>query len=316
MKKATAIKEAPKKTVSKAAPKAASAPKKTAALKKFHPATTTNEAPTATVVVAAKKKLTPEEEAARREAEVAKRAAEVTDQAEGIARVMTSLTVDDINREKAAVAFRTDVIKAMIQQGHDLLDDIVKAAKNAYDIARDKRDKALAPFEAADKLIRDALTIYYTKQRDRAALAQKKADEEQQERERQAAMNRDKERLALEEKIADELAQLPDDAPQELIDKIQAPLQVYEQPMQVVPSVKVSAPETTGQMSLQSNWKGEIIDGMEMTVLKQIVAGELPLSLVSFNGPELNRMAKLYTDKKRFDGIRFWDQPFTRGSGR
>jgi hypothetical protein len=303
-----------KKATKKAARATKSLPVKTVVPRKSLPKK--NAAPAPTTAVAVKKKLTPEEEIAKRELEVAIRALEVTEEAEDIARVITSLTIDDVNRERGAVMFRTEVIKVGLKQGHDLLDDIVASAKFTYDTARAKRDKALEPFEAADKTIRDALTIYYTKQRERATLAQKKADDEQRQREHDAAVNRERDRLALEEKIADELAALPDDAPQELLDKIQAPLQVFEQPMQVAPSVKVSAPETTGQMALQSNWKGEVVEGYELVVLKQIVAGQLPLSLVSFNAPELNRMAKLHTDKKRFDGIRFWNQPFTRGAGR
>lgn len=309
-----------KKATKKAARATKSLPVKTVVPRKSLPKKKVAPAPVkimdALTTSIVKKKLTPEEELAKREEQVAKRALEVTEEADDIARVITSLTVDDVNREKAAVAFRIEVIKVGLKQGHDLLDDIVSTAKVAYDTARDKRDAALEPFEKADKIIRDALTIYYTKQRDRAVLAQKKADDEQRQREHDAAVNRERDRIALEEKIADELAALPDDAPQELLDKIQAPLQVFEQPMQVVPSVKISAPEVSGAMTLQSNWKGEIVEGREMDVLKQIVAGTLPLSLVSFSTPELNRMAKLYTNQRRFDGLRFWDQPFTRGSGR
>lgn len=303
-----------KKATKKAVRATKSLPVKTVVPRKSLPKK--NAVPAPVTAVAVRKKLTPEEEIAKREAEVAKRALEVTEEAEGIARVITSLVVDDVNREKAAVNFRTEVIKVGLKQGHDLLDDIVSTSKAAYDMARSKRDLALEPFEKADKIVRDALTIYYTKQRDRAALAQKKADDEQRQREHDAAVNRERDRIALEEKIADELAKLPDDAPQDLIDKIQAPLEVFEQPMQVVVAVKVSAPETTGAMTLQDNWKGEVVENKEMAVLKQVVAGELPLSLVSFSTPELNRMAKLYTDKKKFDGIRFWNAPFTRGSGR
>lgn len=313
MKKATAKKAA---RATKPLPVKTAAPRKQVAKKNAAPLKFPKEAAATSTAVTVKKKLTPEEELAKRELQVAQRALEVTEEAEDLAQIITSLKIDDVNREKAAVNFRNEVIKVGLKQGHDLLDDIVSTAKTAYDTARNKRDRALEPFEIADKTIRDALTIYYTKQRERGAAAQRQADADQQERERQAAINRQNDRLQLEEKIADELAKLPDDAPQELIDKIQAPLQVFEQPMAVVQAVKVSAPETTGQMALQDNWKGEVIDGEEMKVLKQIVAGELPISLINWNAPEFNRMAKLYTDKKKFDGIRFWNVPFSRGSGR
>jgi len=266
--------------------------------------------------VAVKKKLTPEEEIAKREQEVAKRALKVTEEAEDIARVITSLTVDDVNREKAAVNFRTDVIKAMLQQGHDLLDDIVKAAKNAYDVARDKRDKALAPFEAADKMIRDALTIYYTKQRDRAALAQKKADEEQAERERQAILARQEERVALEEQVMDDIAKLDENDPQyqDKVDALQARLEPLNKPVEIVPHVKVSEPETSGRMVLQDNWGARITD--IHAVVRQVVAGDLPWSLIEIRQPEANKLAKLYTTTKHFPGIVFENNPYTRGSGR
>lgn len=272
----------------------------------------------ASTAVSTRKKLTPEEELAKREQQVATRALELVEEAEDIASVITSLTIDDVNREKGAVLFRNEVIKAGLKQGHDLLDDIVSTAKIAYDTARDKRDKALEPFEKADKLIRDALTIYYTKQRDRAALAQREADEAQAAREREANANRKQELAALEERVMDEIAKLDESTPdyQDQVDKLMQQIHPLTQPVQVVTAVKVSAPERTGAMTLQDNWKGEVVENKEMIVLKQIVAGDLPLSLVSFSAPELNRMAKLYTNKKAFDGLRFWNAPFTRGSGR
>jgi hypothetical protein len=310
------MKKATKKTAraTKPLPVKTAAPRKQVAKKNAAPAAKS----TAVEVVKKKEKLTPEEEIAKRELEVATRALEVTEEAEDIARVIMSLTVDDVNRERGAVAFRTEVIKVGLKQGHDLLDDIVSSAKLTYDTARAKRDKALEPFETADKTIRDALTIYYTRQRERGLAAQRKADEEQAAREREANANRQSELRAAEDRIMDEIAKLDETAPdyQAQVDKLEAQLHPLAQPVQVVTAVKVSAPERTGAMTLQDNWKGEVIEGHEMTVLKQIVAGELPLSLVSFSAPELNRMAKLYTNKKAFDGLRFWNAPFTRGSGR
>lgn len=286
--------------------------KKSAALKKFHPATE----PTPTTAVAVKKKLTPEEEIAKRELEVATRALEVTEEAEDIARVIMSLTTDDVNRERGAVLFRTEVIKVGLKQGHDLLDDIVSSAKLTYDTARAKRDKALEPFETADKTIRDALTIYYTKQRDRAALAQKKADEEQAQREREAIANREKERIALEEKIMDSIAELDENAPgyREKVAALESRLEPLNKPVEVVPAVRVSAPETTGAMSLQDNWSGRVTD--VQAIVRQIVAGDLPWSLIEVRQPEANKLAKLYKNEKRFAGLVFENNPFTRGSGR
>ena len=291
-------------TKKKPAPKKPAPPKKKAAPARVSTA------------VAVHKKPTVEEQIAEREAQVAARALEVTGEATNIAHTIKSLTIDDVAQERAAVSFRDEVIKVGLKQGHDLLDDIVSTAKTAYDTARNKRDAALKPFEDADKLIREALAVYYTKQRERVAIAQRKADEEQAAREREAITSRQKERVALEEQVMDAIAALDENDPQyqDKVDALQSRLEPLSRPVEVVPSVKVSAPETTGAMSLQDNWSARIND--VQAIVRQVVAGDLPWSLIEIRQPEANKLAKLYKNEKKFAGLVFENNPFTRGSGR
>ena len=296
--------------------KAAKATKKSAPAKASAP-----KAPVKVVPVKAKpasapkavaKKLTPEEE-------VAQRALIVTDEAKALATTIGKLNVDDVQTERSVVLFRNEVIKVGMSQARELLDPIVKASKEAYDTARGQRDKALEPFEKADRLVLDALSGYYTRQKQRQREEQERADREQSQREAQAAAQRAEENRTAIEQLENQLSSLPTEAPRELYEKIEAQIRELEGTpvtVPIAPPVRVSAPETTGAMTQQDNWKGEVIEKHEMEVLKQIVAGELPMNLIKWNEPEFNRLAKLYTDTKQFPGIRFWNEPFVRGVGR
>ena len=259
------------------------------------------------------KRLTPKELAAQQ-------GLVVTEEAQRHVTVLNNLNVDDINAERAAVTFRVEVIKRGQEMVHDAFDTIVDKTKAAYDEARNERADQLKPFEAADRLMLASLNGYYTRQKQRARDEQERADREQAARESQAAIQRQQEQALLEERIYDQLAQLPDDAPLALIEKIQAPLEQFKKPLTVAPPVRVSEPVTSGGMTQQDNLKGEVIADREMDVLKQIIAGELPLSIIEFRVPALNNLAKVHWNgtqfTKQFDGIRFWNEPFSRGVGR
>lgn len=252
---------------------------------------------------------------AKREAQVTQRALEIEKEADTISQALKSLTADDIDKERLAVRYRDEVIKVATDQAHEIYDEIVKTAQDALDTAKGKLNGCLKPLGRSDKNIRDGLTEYYIGQQKRAAEAQKKADEEQAAKERQAAVHRDQERAQLEDKIMAQIAELPDDLPNydDHVEKLMAQLEPMSAPVEVV-QVKVSTPVTTGAMSLQDNWSCVITD--LPLIVEQIVAGDLPWSLIEVRQPEANRLAKLYKDQKTFKGMKFVNNPFTRGSGR
>jgi len=264
---------------------------------------------TAVIKKPAANQLTPEQR-------IEQRALHVSEEAARVAANVAKLQAADVAVEQAAVRFLNDVIKVGIKEVHDVFDSIVENAKSTYDTARRERDRHLKPFEDASQSIRDSINAYYQtlKRIEREEL--ERAEREQAERERLAAIQREEEKKRVQAEVDKQLESLPPDTPESLIEKIIEPLTAYEEPMSIAPPVRVSSPETSGLMSQQSNWRGSIIPGMEIEVLKQVVAGTLPLSIVEFRTPELNRMAKLYQGRKSFAGIRFEDVPFVKGTGR
>lgn len=240
---------------------------------------------------------------------VAQKALVVSTEAKRIA-----LAITDIDTERAAVSFRTDVIKPGIEEANKAFDPIVETAKLAYDTAREQRSKSLEPFQLADRLILDAITSYRLNLQRIQREEQQRAEREQAERERLASIERDRERTRLQAEIDAKLEELPADAPDELIAKIMAPLEEIQAPMAIAPPVQVSVPETASGMTLVDNWRAITVDAME--VLRQVVKGDLPMGIVELKQSELNRLAKLYKDERKIPGLRFENAKFTRGTGR
>lgn len=245
--------------------------------------------------------------------EVYRRTLAVQEEASKHITSLKALRSADVNVESAAMAFRTEVIKAGMTMVDDIFDKIVESAKKTYDDARDERNKARKPYEDADAEIRAVMATYLgmlTRQRNEE---QKRAEKDQADREIQAVKQREQERLRVKAEVDRQLAELPADAPDELFDKIQAKLEEFEGPMPVAPKIQISAPETSKQMTVADNWKARVIDISK--VVEQVVSGDLPISLMDVRMPEANRLAKLHQDKKSFPGLEFYNEPFARGIG-
>jgi hypothetical protein len=249
------------------------------------------------------------------EEQIAQRALNASDEALALVQRISTLQHADVSVEQSLVSFRNEVIKAGISEVHSAYDSIVEKAKSTYDEAKKKLNDYLLPWQKADELIRVAINDYYTMVKQVQRREQEKADREQAEKERLAAVQREQERLKLEKQIEKQIDSLPKKADPALIEKLLEPLKEFETPLTVAPPIIVSAPETSGAMSQTDNWKGKVELNKEMRVLEQIVAGELPISLIEFRAPELNKLAKLYQNKKKIDGLVFWNQPFVRGVG-
>lgn len=257
------------------------------------------------------------------EEQIAQKALDVTTEVTSLTTVLSTLQHADLSIEQSIVKFRNDVIKPGIAEVHQAFDEIVSTAKTNLDtakinhnVARSKLDEYLAPWEKADQLLRDTLNGYYSRMKEIQRREQELADREQAERERLAAIQRDQERIKLEKDIQKQIDSLPKKANPALIDKLLEPLEEFDAPQVIAPPVRVSQPELSGAMSQTDNWKGEVMAGREMEVLRLVVDGTLPISIIEFRAPELNKLAKLYKNTKRVAGLRFWNQPFVRGVGR
>jgi hypothetical protein len=245
--------------------------------------------------------------------QVAQQALEVSEVAIRHSQSLSQLQTADLHTEQQAVEFR-EVIKQGISQAHEAYDDIVKTAKTNYDTAKGKLNDALEPFEKADRLILDSLNDYYTLLKRLQREEEARAEKEQAERERLAAILRQQERQQLEADIERQLAELPDHEREneELIQKIIAPLEDLQDHTPVAPPVRVSKPVTTGAMSQQSNWTGEVTD--MYVFLQRIVNKDLPVTLIEVRQPELNKLAAVYQDKIGIPGVRFYNKTFVRGT--
>ena len=250
------------------------------------------------------------------EEQITQKALDVTTEVTSLTTVLSTLQHADLSIEQSIVKFRNDVIKPGIAEVHQAFDEIVSTAKTNYDLARNKLGEYLSPWEKADQLLRDTLNGYYSRMKEIQHREQELADREQAERERLAAIQRDQERIKLEKDIQKQIDSLPKKANPALIDKLLEPLEEFDAPQIIAPPVRVSAPELSGAMSQTDNWKGEVITGREMEVLRLIVDGTLPISIIKFRSPGLNKLAKLYKNTKKVAGLRFWNQPFVRGVGR
>lgn len=250
-----------------------------------------------------------------REEQIEAQASSMMNEATLLVSKVNALKHADINIEKALVDFRYNVIKVGENEVHKAFDDIVSTAKINYDKAKAKLTEYLTPWQNADLAIRAGLNAYYSMVERVHREEQEKADREQAEQERLASIEREQERAKLEHSIQKKIDSLPANASPVLIDKYLSQLEELDGPQPIAPPVIVSKPETTGMMNQQDNWKGMVEPGQEMNVLRQIVAGNLPLSIIEFRQPELSKLAKLYKLTKKFDGLKFWNQPFTKGVG-
>ena len=249
------------------------------------------------------------------EDQLAERALDITDQTNKLVASISTISQANLSIEQSIISFRNDVVKTGLNEVHMAFDPIVESAKSNYDIAKKQRATYLSPWERADELLRAGLNQYYSRVTEHKRIEQQLADRQQAENERLAAIQRDQERIKLEKSIEKKIDTLPIDADPRLIEKLLAPLEEFNGPQPVAPPIIVSEPELTGVMHQTDNWKGSVVAGSEMAVLRQIVAGELPISLIEFRTPELNRLAKLHQNKKSINGLRFWNEPFVRGVG-
>ena len=252
------------------------------------------------------KKLTPEER-------VQQQVLTVSVEATNLATKVKALKHPDVHLETELVNFRKEVIKIAQEQAHTAYDDIVAAARVSYEVAKKKLDDLLGPLAKADVELRAAANDYYAMLERIDRENKRKAQEEQAERERQAVIQREKDRILLETQIENQLSELPEDAPEELKEKIMAPLDEMA-PIFIAPTVSVSAPQTTGSMVKVDNWKGAVIPGKEMDVLRQVLDGTLPLGIIKFHEPGLNALAKIHQNKSTVPGLVFTNASYVKGT--
>lgn len=220
----------------------------------------------------------------------------------------------DFDSEAAAARYRNEVLAATMKDLAAKTSDVVRAKKKDYDDARAWAEKIMKPFRDCDDTLRAALNNYLLQLKAKHEEEIRASEREQVERELQAAKNREAERQRITAEVEAALESLPIDASQEMIDRITDRLKEFEQPVQVAPRVQVSKPETSGLMTQQDNWKAEVTNKME--VVRQVVSGVLPEELIEVRLPEANKLAALYKFTKKFEGLKFYNEPFTRSSGR
>lgn len=224
-----------------------------------------------------------------------------------------SKLINDVHSEYDAISYVKEVLDPTIKEIESIFDPIVKATKASYDTARKGRDEAIDPLIEAKNLIRGELVVYHDRLEKEAQRQQKEAQQQQLQREADAVKQREQEKIFLRKQIEAQLAELPDDAPDDLIEKILRPLEELDSPVKIVQQVQVSKPVVAGGMAPQDNWKCTVTDAM--AVLKQIVAGDLNLT-VEFKESELTALARLCKDQKQILGLVFENKRFMRSTAK
>ena|SRR3990167_4473720 len=171
---------------------------------------------------------------------------------------------------------------------HGRFDPPVRAGHLAWKAAKDLYNFFINPYDEAETIVKRKIVTYESEQERKRQEEARLAEAKRQEEERKRREELERQAKAAEEKGRTEKAE----ALREKAETVVAP-----------PVFTPPPPPRAGGTSFPKTWKGEVTNIMDL--LKAIVEGKAPVTLIEINQSAINAAAKTYKNTMTIPGLKF-----------